>query len=118
MSKQTTTTAASTGIQKVIVKESRGHVQRSVTLKELRAFTKLKGAAFVVQKEELDASMTTATEEQQQNQGPDVCCICLGELPRDTSNDNNEGNNDQNTAVPVTPDNKPVSSSMWARAFA
>ena len=38
--------------------------------------------------------------------------------PPPTSNDNNEGNNDQNTAVPVTPDNKPVSSSMWARAFA
>jgi adrenodoxin-NADP+ reductase len=52
------------GIKKVIVMGRRGHVQASFTMKELRELTKLKGATFVVQKEELDASMTTATEEE------------------------------------------------------
>ena len=58
------TSLKNSNIQKVIVLGRRGHVQASFTMKELRELTKLKGASFVVKEEDLDASMTQATEEE------------------------------------------------------
>jgi adrenodoxin-NADP+ reductase len=55
------------GIRKVIMLGRRGHVQASFTMKELRDLTKLDGTTFVVSTEELDASMTQATEEEIKN---------------------------------------------------
>jgi adrenodoxin-NADP+ reductase len=52
------------GIKKVVVVGRRGHVQASFTMKELRELTKLEGATFVVEEEDLDASMNEATKKE------------------------------------------------------
>jgi len=52
------------GINRVIMLGRRGHVQASFTMKELRELTKLEGTTFLVTQQELDASMTEATQEE------------------------------------------------------
>ena len=52
------------GVEKTTVLGRRGHVQGAFTIKELREFTKLQDASFIVDEVELDAGTTSASLEE------------------------------------------------------